>query len=263
MHNSPSTLDLARSPGTAVIWLARPDKGNALDGAAIGELQHTLDGLLTDANVRVIVLAGRGEAFCKGLDLDWLSQASPAELQSAATVLATLSQADKPIIVRAHGACAGFGMALAAAATVTVAARDAQFSHPGALLGITPSLSAPVIAAAIGTRATRRWLLTGEIMDASEAWRLGLAHELCEADELDARINQILGHLINTAPAATRATLVLLHANNTLKPAAQVRDLAACLASADTRAGIAACRQQQAPPWVAKILREMSDEMAG
>jgi len=295
------TLELARAPGTAVIWLSRPDKGNALDALTIAELLHVFTELLDDPDARVIVLAGRGDAFCNGLDLDSLTtcpsaglvlqdevkrgsthlepkapltgggeaptvrsefftDALESELQQAAQLLATIRDANKPVIVRAHGNCAGIGMALAAAATLTVAARDARFAHTGTLLGVTPALSAPLIAAAIGPRAARRWLLTGETMDASEAWRLGLAHELCEADELDARINHILGHLINAAPAAASATLALLRATDIPDPATQARALATSLQSPDAHAGIAARRHEQAPPWVEQILRDMPEE---
>jgi len=260
------TLDLARAPGTAIVWLNRPDKGNALDAQAVAELLHVLTELLADAEVRVIVLAGRGDSFCSGLDLDGITgeqtRAQPAELEQAATLLALIRDAGKPVIVRAHGHCAGIGMALAAAATLTVTARDARYSHPGVLLGVTPNLSAPLIAAAIGARAARRWLLTGETMDASDAWRLGLAHELCEADELDARINHLLGHLINAAPSATRETLALLRLTETPNPdpAEQARNLAACLQNPDAQAGIPARRQEQVPPWVEEILAKMPEE---
>jgi len=259
-----TTLELARAPGTAVIWLNRPDKGNALDALTIAELLHVFAGLLDDPDARVIVLAGRGDSFCNGLDLDGLTggqvQALESELQQAAQLLAVIRDAPKPVIVRAHGVCAGIGMALAAAATITVAARDARFAHTGTLLGVTPALSAPIIAAAIGPRAARRWLLTGETMDASEAWRLGLAHELCEADELDARINYILGHLINAAPAAASATLALLREADAPNPATQARALTANLQSPDARAGIIARRHEQAPPWVEQILQKMPGE---
>jgi len=268
-HTQPFTLqtvDLARAPGTAIVWLNRPDKGNALDAQTISGLLHVLAELLADADVRVIVLAGRGDSFCSGLDLDGLTgeqtHALPAELEQAATLLALIRDANKPVIVRAHGHCAGIGMALAAAATITITARDARYAHPGVLLGVTPHLSAPTIAAAIGPRAARRWLLTGETMDAPEAWRLGLAHELCEADELDARINHILGYLINAAPSATRETLALLRMTDTLipDPATQARSLAATLQGPDAQAGTTARRDEQVPPWVAEILEKMPEE---
>jgi len=253
------TLDIARGPGTAVIWLNRPDSGNTLNAHAIAELHHAFTDLIAESDVRVVVLAGRGDAFCSGLDLDWLVRAQVPELDPAAQLLAAIRDADKPVIVRAHGVCAGIGMALAAAATITVAARDARFSHPGVLLGVTPVLSAPLIAAAIGERAARRWLLTGETMDAAEAFRLGLAHELCEADALDARINHILGHLINAAPIATCDTLTLLRATDAPAPTTQTCDLAACLHSTEAIAGLTAHQQAQSPSWVQDLLRNLPE----
>jgi len=255
------TLDIAHGPGTGVIWLNRPDNGNTLNAQAIAELHHAFTDLIADPDVRVVVLAGRGDAFCSGFDLDWLAGAQASELDPAAQLLAAIRNADKPVIVRAHGVCAGIGMALAAAATLTVAARDARFSHPGARLGVTPVLSAPLIAAAIGERAARRWLLTGEPLDAAEAWRIGLAHELCEADALDARINQILGHLIHAAPGAARETLALLRVADACNPppAEQARNLAAYLQRPDAQAGLTAHQQAQSPPWVQDLLRNLPE----
>jgi len=253
------TLDVAYGPQTAVVWLNRPDCGNALNGQAISELSQVLDGLTTDPDVSAIVLAGRGASFCSGLDLNWLPSASQQDLEQAAALLAALRQSAKPVIARVHGACVGIGMAIAAAATITVAARNSQFLHTGVRTGVSPELSAPHIAAAIGARAARRWLLTGDAMDASEAWRLGLAHELCELDELDPRVNVILGSLMRAAPSASHAALNLLHGDGTaIDSASQALRLGVSLAGQDALAGLAAAREGRQPPWVERLLQKQS-----
>ena len=251
------TLEVAYGPQTAVVWFNRPDRSNALDSTAISELHQVLDGLATDPDVQAVVLAGQGTSFCAGLDLEWLPRASGQDLEQAAALLATIQHYAKPILARVHGICAGMGMAIAAAATMTVVARDSQFMHPGTRTGIAPEISAPYIAAAIGKRTAQRWLLTGDTMDAAEAWRLGLAHELCEIDELDARVNQLLGSLMRAAPSAVRSTLELLRTDITSQdPNSQARRLAVSLGGADALAGLAASRSGQQPPWVERLLQQ-------
>jgi len=258
-ENMLQTLDVAYGPQTAVVWLNRPDCGNALNGQAISELAQVLDGLAADPDVSAIVLAGHGPSFCTGLDLDWLPGASQQDLEQAAALLATLRQCVKPVIARIHGTCAGIGMAIAATATITVAARNSQFSHTGVRTGVSPELSAPYIAAAIGARSARRWLLTGDAMDAPEAWRLGLAHELCELDELDPRVNAILGSLMRAAPSASHAALNLLHSDGTtIDCASQALRLGVSLAGQDALAGLTAAREGRQPPWVERLLQSQS-----
>jgi len=255
------TLEVAYGPQTAVVWFNRPDCGNALNGQAISELSQVLDGLTADPDVLAIVLAGRGASFCTGLDLEWLPGASQQDLEQAAALLTALRQCPKPVIARVHGRCAGIGMAIAAAATITVAARNSLFSHTGTRTGISPEISAPHIAAAIGARAARRWLLTGDTMEAPEAWRLGLAHELCELDEIDPRVNAILGSLMRAAPSASHAALGLLHGDGAaIEPASQALRLAVSLAGQDALVGLTASREGQQPPWVARLLQEQQQD---
>jgi len=250
------TLEVAYGPQTAVVWLNRPHCGNALNGQAISELVQVFDGLAADPDVLAIVLAGHGSSFCAGLDMTWLPGASQQDLEQAGALLMALRQCTKPVIARVQGMCAGIGMALAAAATLTVAARDSQFSHTGVRMGISPELSAPHIAAAIGARAARRWLLTGDVMDAPEAWRLGLVHELCELDELDPRVNAMLGSLLRAAPSARQAAMNLLHSDGAATdPPSQALKLGVSLAGQDALAGLAAAREGRQPPWVERLLQ--------
>jgi len=251
------TLEVAYGPQTAVVWFNRPDCGNALNGQAISELSQVLEGLATDPDVLAIVLAGHGASFCSGLDLEWLPSANQQDLALAGSLLTTLRQYNKPVIARVHGTCAGIGMAIAAAATMTVAARDSQFSHTAVRVGVVPELSAPYIAAAIGARAARRWLLTGDTMDAAEAWRLGLAHELCEINEIDARVNAILGSLMCAAPTAVHTALKRLQGNDLASDASSLAlRLGTALSGQDALAGLAATREGRQPPWVERLLQE-------
>src|SRR5690606_15903744 len=203
------TLEVAYGPQTAVIWLARPEVRNALDARLIAELTETFMTLADDSEIRAIVLAGHGKVFCAGADLNAMrhsAQASEADNRADALALATLlhttSTCPKPTIARVHGACMAGGLGLATACDIAVASRDTRFALTEPRLGLIPAMISPYVLRAIGPRAASRWFLSAEVFDAAEAWRIGLVHELCEADELDARINGLLGSFMLASPDA-------------------------------------------------------------
>jgi len=256
------TLEVAYGPQTAVVWLARPDVRNALDARLIAELTETFMTLGDDSEVRAIVLAGRGKAFCAGADLNAMrrsAQASQADNRAdalaMATLLHTIHTCPKPTIARVHGACMAGGMGLAAACDIAVAAREARFALTETRLGLIPAMISPYILRAIGPRAASRWFLSAEVFEAAEAWRMGLVHELCEADELDARINALLGSFMLASPHALAESKRLIH-DLSGRPidAAVLEDTAARLAAQrateDGREGIAAFLEKRAPRWV-------------
>ncbi|MBO1112950.1 enoyl-CoA hydratase/isomerase family protein [Bordetella petrii] len=256
------TLEVAYGPQTAVVWLARPDVRNALDARLIAELTETFMTLGDDSEVRAIVLAGRGKAFCAGADLNAMrrsAQASQADNRAdalaMATLLHTIHTCPKPTIARVHGACMAGGMGLAAACDIAVAAREARFALTETRLGLIPAMISPYILRAIGARAASRWFLSAEVFEAAEAWRMGLVHELCEADELDARINALLGSFMLASPQALAESKRLIRElSGRPIDAAVLEDTAARLAAQrateDGCEGIAAFLEKRAPRWV-------------
>jgi len=255
------TLEVAYGPQTAVVWLARPDVRNALDARLIAELTETFMALGDDREVRAIVLAGRGKAFCAGADLNAMrrsAQASEADNRAdalaMATLLHTIHVCPKPTIARVHGACMAGGMGLAAACDIAVAAREARFALTETRLGLIPAMISPYVLRAIGARAASRWFLSAEVFDAAEAWRMGLVHDLCEADELDARINALLGNFMQASPHALAESKRLIRELTGRAIDAEVLEdtatrLAAQRATEDGREGIAAFLEKRAPRW--------------
>lgn len=264
-------VEVAYGPQTAVVWLARPDVRNALDARMIDELTEVYTTLGQDPEIRAIVLAGRGKAFCAGADLNAMrrsAQSSVTENRADAMRLATLlhiiHSCPKPTIARVHGPCIAGGMGLVAACDIAVAAREARFALTETRLGLIPSMISPYVLRAIGARAASRWFLTAEVFEAAEAWRLGLVHELCEADELDARINTLLGAFMLASPHAVAESKRLIQdvAGRPVDPALMedtAARLAAQRASDDGREGIAAFLEKRPPRWVPA---EMKDENA-
>lgn len=256
------TLEVAYGPKTAVVWLARPDVRNALDARLIAELTETMMTLADDSEIRAIVLAGRGKVFCAGADLNAMrhsAQASEADNRAdalgLATLLHTIYTCPKPTIARVHGACMAGGLGLATACDMAIASRDTRFALTETRLGLIPAMISPYVLRAIGPRAASRWFLTAETFDAAEAWRMGLIHELCETDELDAHVNALLGKLMLCSPNALKEAKRLVHdipqqpIDGAILEDTATR-LAALRATPEGKEGIAAFLEKRAPSWV-------------
>jgi methylglutaconyl-CoA hydratase len=256
------TIQIDRQGPVATLWLNRPEVRNAFDAALIARLDEALQRLDASADVGVVVLAGRGKAFCAGGDLAWMrgiAAMSDAENLADAGALAALLQRlanlSKPTVARVHGPALAGGTGLVAACDIAVASTDAFFGTTEVRLGLLPATISPYVIAAIGARAARRYFLTGERIDAQEARRLGLVHELCPPEALDATVAELVAQLLLGAPAARGACkrLVADYAGRPLTPEL-VADSAARLAqvrgSDEAREGLAAFFGKRTPRWV-------------
>jgi methylglutaconyl-CoA hydratase len=207
------TIEVTRGPRVTVIWLNRPAVHNAINAVMVEELMQAITEAAHSTEVCAIVLASRGDAFCSGTDLNWYRSAWSADDPSRDApdadlfkLLKAIDESPVPVIARVNGHCVGVGVGLAAAADIAVASHGAEFTQSETCLGMTPHLAAPYLTRAMGARSAARWLMTGETFSAAEAWRLGLVHEICDVSELDARINEILGHLMTAEPGAVQST---------------------------------------------------------
>ncbi|ANN66666.1 enoyl-CoA hydratase-related protein [Bordetella bronchialis] len=215
------TLEIEHKPQAALVWLSRPDVRNAVDAQMVQELTETYASLGRDSQVRAIVLAARGIAFCAGADDAWTREtahggeaAIRADAAACGTMLETIYRCSKPTIVRLHGACMGLGMGLAAACDIAIASSQATFALPETRLGLIPSIIAPYVLRAMSPRDATRWFLTGETFSAAEAWRIGFVHGLSEPDSMDMRIAALVDTFMLTAPDAVAATKVLVQASS-------------------------------------------------
>ena len=264
------TLTVAVRESVALIALARPEVHNAFDETLISELTRALQALDGDDAVRALVLLGEGKSFCAGADLNWMRKMAgygPAENLADATALATmlmtLDRLSKPTIARVHGAAFGGGVGLVACCDIAFAAQDATFSLSEAKLGLIPATIGPYVVAAIGARHARRYFLSAERFTAAEAFRIGLVHDLYPFDELDGRINELLGALLLAGPRAQSEAKTLIRAVGQ-RPIDDgvIADTAARIArvrgSPEGREGVAAFLGKRSPAWVPAALRPPS-----
>jgi len=172
-------------------------------------------------------------------------------------MLQTLASMRMPTLARVHGAALGAGMGLVAACDIAIAAHAAEFCMSEVKLGLSPASVMPYVMAAMGERAARRYVLTAEPFSASEAYRIGFVQELAPIEELDATVNQILGHLVQGAPEAHTASKELMRAvaGKPLTPALMAnlaKRAAAASGSEPAREGVSAFLDNRRPAWAPK-----------
>ena len=203
------TLIVEIKYGIGIVWLNRPKAHNVFDETMIAEMSAAMRTLNDDPSVRAVVLAGKGSSFCAGGDLKWMERMAGKSLQqncndalNFATLLHIIDTLKKPTIARVHGFVSAGGVGLVAACDMAVAALDAEFRLSEVRLGLIPSTIGPYVIRAIGERAARRYFLSAELFTAAEAYRIGLVSDIAPLEELDARINELLGQLIQGGPVA-------------------------------------------------------------
>ena len=258
-----STLDIVRrSPHVAEVWLNRPDVRNAFNSSVIAELAAAFTDLGADAALRAIVLGGRGKAFCAGADLGWMREMAGfdwernrADAQALADMLWAVYRCPVPVIGRIQGDCYAGGVGLAAVCDVLVAAEGVNFCLSEAKLGLLPGTISPYVIRAMGEQASRRYFVTAERFSAARAHAMGFVHEVCAADVIDAKVDEIVATLVANGPMALRAckTLVQDMAGQPITAALCVetaRRIADIRASDEGREGVQSFLNKRKPNWL-------------
>ena len=257
------TLDLQRpSPHVAHIWLNRPDVRNAFNDGVIAELARVFAELGRDDDLRVVVLGGRGKAFCAGADLSWMRamagytwDENRADAQALADMLWTIQSCPVPVVARIHGDCYAGGVGLAAVCDIRVAASGVTFCLSEARLGLLPATIGPYVVRAMGASASRRYFTTAERFDAGEAHRIGLVHEVAEPEALDATVDALVAALVANGPQAVRACKRLVQdvAGRPIDEALRAdtaRRIADIRASAEGKEGVQSFLGKRPPAWL-------------
>lgn len=213
------TLEIERAGKVATLWMNRPAVFNAFDEQLIAELTLACQELDADADVRVVILGGRGKHFSAGADLNWMKRASQfthaqnvEDARRFAGMLRTLSGLSKPTIARVQGAALGGGTGLAAACDMAVASDDATFSTSEVKFGIIPSVISPYVLRAIGPRHALRYFQSAERISARRALAIGLVGDVVPRAELDGCIAGIVEALLAGGPQAQQAAKDLIAA---------------------------------------------------
>jgi methylglutaconyl-CoA hydratase len=262
MTTAQKTLDIRRpSKWVAEVWLNRPDVRNAFNDDVIAELTEAFQHLGQDNDLRAIVLGAHGKAFCAGADLNWMRAMSGysweenrADAQKLADMLWTLDQCPVPIVGRLQGDCYAGGMGLASVCDVLIASDNVTFCLSEARLGLLPGTISPYVVRAMGAQAAKRYMVTAERFSATQAHAMGMVHELCTSETLDAKVAEVVGTLCGNGPQALRACKRLVQdvthqpINEALR-AETARRIADIRASDEGKEGLQSFLQKRPAQW--------------
>ena len=203
------TLLLDRSDGIATITINRPEKRNALSAAVRRELVAALDAVEADTSVRVVVLTGAGEkAFVAGADIGEFAERTPIEQREAMEgrrVFDVVASFPKPVLAAINGFALGGGCELALACDIRLAARSARLGQPEVNLAILPGGGGTQrLPRLVGHGTAMRLILTGELIDAAEAHRIGLVDEVVDDGALGSRARELAGSIARHSPVALK-----------------------------------------------------------
>jgi enoyl-CoA hydratase len=201
------TLTIAIADRIATLTVNRPDKLNALNDRVIAELGSTIDALRNDASVGGIILTGAGRAFVAGADISELENHGAVSMKALAQrgqdVFRRFETSPKPVIAAVNGFALGGGCELAMACHIRIASDFAKFGQPEVKLGLVPGYGGTQrLPRLVGKGRALQLLLTGEIIDAQEAYRIGLVNRVVPANDLLAAATATMQIILANGPLA-------------------------------------------------------------
>jgi enoyl-CoA hydratase len=202
-----SLLELSVVDRIATITVNRPDKLNALNAATIGELGDAIDEVRRRDDIGAAILTGAGRAFVAGADISELAAQTPMQAKQRALrgqhVFRSFETSPKPIVAAVNGFALGGGCELAMACHIRIASEAAKFGQPEVKLGICPGYGGTQrLPRLVGMGRALQLLMTGEIIDATEAYRIGLVNRVVPAAELLGAADALLRQMLANAPLA-------------------------------------------------------------
>jgi methylglutaconyl-CoA hydratase len=263
MVSFPGPLVEVRShPPAGVIVLNRAQKRNALSRDLLSAIDQALDDLHLERKVRAVILTGAGPAFCAGMDLGEMLETSKQDdalemWQRDAVqyrdLVEKLLRFPKPIIAAVNGPAMAGGAGLVLASDLVIAADAATFGLPEPRRGLVAGIVSPLLAFRVGGSQAANLLLTGRTIDAVEAHRIGLAHEVVVGDQLVTRASQLCEEIAKSAQESIQLTKRMLNETIAEQLFTQLSAGAAASATARTteaaKEGLAAFLEKREPEW--------------
>jgi methylglutaconyl-CoA hydratase len=253
------TLLLDTTEHLSTITLNRPDKRNAITTQMIADLQSALDAI-EKTNTRVVIITGTGKAFCAGIDLELLqaiAQQTPAENQDDSRRIAKMFRKiwsySRPMIAAVNGHALAGGCGIATLCDFTLSVPEAKFGYTEVKIGFLPAIVSVFLSRQIGEKRCRDLLLTGRLVEASEAKELGLVNEIVSSERLVDRAHELAADLLAASPSSvTRAKHLLVSAaaagvDHDLERA--VLESARVRCTPDFKEGLAAFLEKRKPIW--------------
>ena len=257
-----SALTIKNQGAIRTLTLSRPEVRNAFNDDVIAELKTAFIDAGQATDVRCVVLAAEGPAFCAGADLNWMRRMADytrdenlADAGQLAAMLRAIYECPKPTVARVQGDVFAGGVGLVAACDMVVSVDTATYCLSEVKLGLIPATISPYVIRAMGARASHRYFLTAERFSAAEAHRVGLVHEVVAADALDAKVAELTSALVSASPNAVRACKRLVQdvAEREIDDALvahTVAGIADIRSSAEGKEGVQSFLQKRKPSWL-------------
>jgi methylglutaconyl-CoA hydratase len=258
-----ATLAVSYDGQLATITLNRPEKRNAISYELLDELLEALNEV-ERSPAEVLILTGAGKAFCAGMDLDTLRDIAgltPEESEHDAmrqarlmrTLFRSLYDFPKATVAAVNGAALAGGCGIATLCDFTLASTEAKFGYTEVRIGFIPALVSAFLLRSVGEKQARDLLLSGRLISADEAFRIGLVNEVVAPDKLVARAHELAAQLTQNCPLSLRATKRLLGRYGDSELAVQldiaVEENARIRLSDDFREGIRSFLEKRSPHW--------------
>jgi methylglutaconyl-CoA hydratase len=257
-----AALALGYDGPVATVTLNRPEKRNAISYELIEEIHHALHDI-QKSPAQIMILTGAGAAFCSGMDLDNLREITRhteeenlADSGRMAHMFRALYDFPKVTIAAVNGAAIAGGCGLATLCDFTLASSAAKFGYTEVRIGFVPAIVSTFLLRQVGEKRARDLLLSGRIIDADEAFRIGLVNEVVAPDKLLARAQELAQTLASNSPVSLLATKRLLHtfshAEIDRQVAAAVDENARIRTTHDFREGVASFLEKRKPNWTGR-----------
>ena len=251
-----SALEVSSASGIATIRLNAPERKNALSPAMVNELLYAFEDARDDADVRVVVLTGSGNAFCAGGDLKQMGKGSLPPKGDFVDLMLAFRTIEKPVVAKLNGYAYGGGVGLVASCHFAVAGASVKLGTPEIARGLFPMMIMTVMQRVVPRRKLLDMMLLGERLTAAEALHIGLLSHVVEDIALDSTVDTLTEKLAAQSPTAIRLGLRAFHhqADLSLDEALPyLRDrLYELLGTEDAREGLQAFFEKREPKWKGK-----------
>jgi enoyl-CoA hydratase/carnithine racemase len=261
MTTEPLVLRTHDARGVVTLTLNRPQAFNALSEALLAALQQALDDVADDAQVRVVVLAATGKAFCAGHDLKEM-RADPSLgyyerlFAQCGRMMMSLQRLPVPVIARVQGIATAAGCQLVAMCDLAVAASDARFAVSGVNLGLFCSTPSVALSRNLPRKAAFEMLVTGEFIDAAQALDRGLVNRVAPMERLDAEVEALVASIVAKprVAVATGKRLFYRQLETGIEAAYEdaARTMACNMMDASALEGVQAFIEKRPPGWAAR-----------
>ncbi|HIE17689.1 MAG TPA: enoyl-CoA hydratase/isomerase family protein [Dehalococcoidia bacterium] len=251
------TIIVERKEHVGMLTLNRPQQLNTFNTQLAIELNDGLRELENDRRVRAVIIKGAGRAFCAGIDLHELSRKSALEMRHWVSLMdahnVTIANMTKPVIAAVHGAAVANGCGLAAACDLTIASEDARFGTTAINVGLYCFGPSAPLSRCLGKKKSLELLLTGDIIDAKEAERIGLVNKVVAQEKLEETAMELAQKLAAKSPIALQMGKSSFYKMSDMayeKALAYLGEVFTVLSTTeDAKEGIAAFLDKRQPEW--------------